>query len=114
MNTIKELKQKGQELKRRVAKFGAPMGNTNAAGPHGGRAFSPGSVGRTPSGTGSLLTPEKLALGKKIATGSGSFRLDGYNYQHEDRPSVLNGWRYKSQGWAHKLSWVLVKKDANK
>lgn len=34
MNAIGELKQKGQELKQRIAKFGAPIGNQNAAGPH--------------------------------------------------------------------------------
>lgn len=43
MNTIKELKHKGQELKRRIAKFGAPLGNDNAAGDHA--PFTRGGIG---------------------------------------------------------------------
>lgn len=44
MNKIVELSQKGQELKQRIEKFGAPYGNKNAAGPH--------------DGVGSSITPE--------------------------------------------------------
>ncbi len=36
MNTIRELAQKGKQLKQRIEKFGAPFGNKNAAGPHDG------------------------------------------------------------------------------
>ena len=36
MTMIRELKQKGAELKQRIEKFGAPLGNKNAAGPHDG------------------------------------------------------------------------------
>jgi len=36
MRKIAELSQKGKELKQRIAKFGAPLGNKNAAGPHDG------------------------------------------------------------------------------
>ena len=36
MNTIRELSLKGKQLKQRIEKFGAPLGNQNAAGPHDG------------------------------------------------------------------------------
>lgn len=67
MTTIRELKQKGQELKQRIAKFGAPHGNKNAAGPHDGHSSVNGgtsahSVKMLPAAAerGLYVGPEKV------------------------------------------------------
>lgn len=125
MNTIRELTQKGQVLKQRIAKLGAPYGNKNAAGPHDGHGGKLAPVGgdrgsssawgsntyRTPSASASAS--ERFALGKKIAASKGPFRLDGVNYRPEDRARVLNGWRDTKRGRAYKRLWVLTREDAN-
>lgn len=89
VTTIKELKQKGQELARRVAKFGAPHGNKNASGPHDGHGGKLGAgVTRSPYSEDAIMYRGKFyhkvsnivqnAPGKfTITTRNGDYYLDG-------------------------------------
>lgn len=73
MTTIRELEQKGVELKHRIEKFGAPLGNKNAAGPHdmsGNRSFPLNSLGKS-------LVTEKVVGKKKF-----KIILNGWNQGH--------------------------------
>lgn len=100
MTMIREMSIKGRDLKQRIEKFGAPLGNKNAVGPHN----MSGLVSVAPSGSGhhSVERLSRLVSQHGGNIGAAFRALGGHAAEGKISPAGMSSLKssLKAAGWS--------------